>query len=72
VILKCHVFGGKTGPFPMSQVIHVVRHIAMVRFRVEPEQEPTREIGPIANTTHRVLGRAARNCCIVDSHATYG
>jgi hypothetical protein len=50
VNLKCRVFGGKTGPFPMVQDIRVVRPVATVRFRVEPYPEPTRESGPIANT----------------------
>jgi len=50
VDLKCRVFGGKTGPFPTVWVFGVVRPIAMVRFRVEPDPEPTRDVGPVANT----------------------
>jgi len=51
VVLKCRVFGGKTGPFPMGRVFRVVRPVATVRVRVEPEPEPTREFGPVANTS---------------------
>jgi hypothetical protein len=51
VNLKCRVFGGKTGPFPMVRVFRVVRPVAMVRFRVEPYPELAREFGPVANTT---------------------
>jgi hypothetical protein len=54
VSLKCAVFGGKTGPFPMVRVFPVVGPVAMVRFRVEPYPEPTREIGPVANTSDSV------------------
>jgi len=50
VNLKCPVFGGKTGPFPMVQVYCVVRPGATVRFWVELEPEPTRNFGPFANT----------------------
>jgi hypothetical protein len=49
-MLKCRIFGGKTGPFPVGRVFRGVRPIAMIRFRVEPELEPTREFGLIANT----------------------
>jgi hypothetical protein len=38
VNLKCRVF-------------RVVRAVATVRFRVEPDTEPTREFGPVANTS---------------------
>jgi hypothetical protein len=48
--LKCRVFDGKTGPFPMVRVFHEVRPVATVGFRVEPYPEPTREFGPVANT----------------------
>ena len=41
-MLKCRVFGDKTGPFPMGRVFRVVRSVATVRFRVEPEPEPPR------------------------------
>jgi hypothetical protein len=51
VDLKCRVFGGKTGPFPMVLVFRVVRPVATVQFRVEPYLEPTRQIGPVANTS---------------------
>ena len=51
MVLKCRVFGGETGPFPMSQDFHVLRPIATVQFRVEPELEPTREVGPVVDTT---------------------
>jgi hypothetical protein len=50
-MLKCWVFGGKTGPFPVGRVFRVVRPVATVRFRVEPDPEPTREFGPVANTS---------------------
>jgi len=50
VDLKCRVFGGKTAPFPTVWVFRVVRHVATVRLRVEPNPEPTREFGPVANT----------------------
>jgi hypothetical protein len=50
VDLKCWVFGGKTAPFPRVQVFHLVRPVATVRFHVEPNPEPTREFGPVANT----------------------
>jgi hypothetical protein len=49
-MFKCRVFGGKTGPFPVGRVFRVVRPVATVRFRVEPDPEPTREFGPVANT----------------------
>jgi len=50
VLLKCRVFVGKTCPFPIGQVFHVVEPVAKVRFRVEPEPELTRESGHVANT----------------------
>jgi len=51
VNLKCRVFGGKTGPMATVRVFGVVRPVATVRFRVEPYPEPTREFGPVANTS---------------------
>jgi hypothetical protein len=51
VILKCQVFGGKTGQFPMGPVFCVVRPVATVWFRVEPGQKPIREFEPIANSS---------------------
>jgi hypothetical protein len=51
VHLKCQVFGGKTAPFPTVWVFRVVRPVATVRFWVEPNPEPTREFGPVADTT---------------------
>jgi hypothetical protein len=33
------------------RVFGVVRPVATVRFRVEPYPEPTREFGPVANTS---------------------
>ena len=54
VMLKCRVLGGKTGPFPVDRVFRVVRPIPTVRFPVESEPEPTREIGPVANTIHNL------------------
>ena len=51
VNLKCRVFGGKTGPMATVRVFGVVRPIATVRFRVELYAEPTREFGPVANTS---------------------
>jgi hypothetical protein len=56
VDFKCRVVGGKTAPFPTVRVFHVVKPIATVRFRVEPNPELTREFGPIANTEHNVPG----------------
>jgi len=50
VMLKWRVFGGKPGPFQMGPVFRVVKAIATVRTRVEPEPEPTREFGPVATT----------------------
>jgi len=47
-MLGWRVFGGKTGPFPVGRVFHVVRTVATVQCRVEPEQEPTRDFGPVA------------------------
>ena len=55
VNLKCLVSGGKTSPFPTALVFHVVRPVAMVRCRLEPDPEPTRQFGPVANTTHVTL-----------------
>jgi len=55
VMLKCRVFGGKTGPFPMGRVFRVVRRGATVRFQVEPEPEPTREFGPIGITRYELI-----------------
>jgi hypothetical protein len=55
VDLKCRVFGGKTRPFPMVRVFHVVRPVATVRVPVEPHPEPTRKFGPVANTSSRLL-----------------
>ena len=52
VNFKCRVFGGKTAPFPMVRVFRVVRPMATVRVRVEPDPEPTRQFGPVANTIH--------------------
>ena len=49
--LKCRVVGGKTGLFPTSWVFRVIRPVATVRFQVEPDPEPTRQFGPVANTT---------------------
>jgi len=49
VMLKCRVFGGGTGPFPMGPVFRVVRPVAMVQFRVKQKPEPTREFWPVAN-----------------------
>jgi len=51
VDLKCRVFGCKTAPFPTVRVFRVVRPVATVRFRVEPNPEPTPEFGPVANTS---------------------
>jgi hypothetical protein len=51
VDLKCRVFGGKTAPFPTVRVFRVVRPVATVRCRVEPNPEPTREFGPVSNTS---------------------
>jgi len=48
---KCRVFGGKTGPFPTVHAFGMVRPARMVWLRVEQNSEPTREFGPVANTT---------------------
>jgi hypothetical protein len=64
VMLKCQVFGGKTSTFPVGRVVHGVRPIATVRFRVEPEPEPTQEFGPGANTRYYFLNHI---CCYCDS-----
>jgi len=53
VDLKCRVFRGKTAPFPTVRVLCVVKPIAMVRFRMEPNPELTLEFGPVANTSFR-------------------
>jgi hypothetical protein len=50
VHLKCRVFGDITAPFLTVQVFRVVRPVATVRFWVEPNPEPPREFGPVANT----------------------
>jgi len=55
VDLKCRVFGGKTAPFPTVRVFRVVRPVATFRFRVESNPEPTREFGPVANTTYTLF-----------------
>jgi hypothetical protein len=52
VMSKCWVFGGKPGPCPVGRGICVVRPVATIRFRVEPELEPTRDFGPIAHTAY--------------------
>jgi len=49
-MLKCRVFGGKTGQFAMGFVFHMVRLNATVRFGVEPQWEPTQYFAPVANT----------------------
>ena len=51
VNFKCRVFGGKAAPFPTVRVFRVVRPVATVRIRVEPDPEPTRQFGPVANTS---------------------
>jgi hypothetical protein len=53
-MLKCREFGGKSDPFPVGQVVRMVRCVAMVRIRVEREPEPTRKIGPVVNTSQVV------------------
>jgi len=55
VSLKCRDFGGKTAPFPTVRVFRVVRPVVMVRVRLEPDPEPTRQCGPVANTTHMIM-----------------
>ena len=70
VNLKCQVFGGKTGPFPTVKVFRVVRPVAKVQFQVEPDLEPTRQFGPVANTTGvPVLIIWRRRCLILPSKA---
>jgi len=53
VDLKCRVVGGNTAPFPTVRVFRVVKPVAMVRFRMEPNPVLTRESGPVANTSLR-------------------
>jgi len=50
VDLKYQVFGGKSAPFRTVWVFRVVRPVAMVRFQVEPNPEPTRDFVAVANT----------------------
>jgi len=50
VNLKCRDFGDKTGLFPTVRVFHVVRPVAPVRTREEPDAELTRKFWPVANT----------------------
>jgi len=45
-------FAGKTVPIPTVRVFRVVKPVATVRVRVEPDPEPTREFGTVANTKH--------------------
>jgi hypothetical protein len=52
-MLKCRVFGGKIGPFPVGQVFRVVRPVATVWFRVELEPQLTWEFGMVVNTNHQ-------------------
>ena len=47
-------FGVKTGPFPTVRVFRVVRPIATVQFRVEPDLELTWQFEPVASTRHGV------------------
>jgi hypothetical protein len=58
-MLKCRDFGGKTGPFLMDPVFWVVRPIATVQFQVEQDPGPTREFGPVANTTAEMRRQTA-------------
>jgi acyl dehydratase len=46
---------GKTGPIPTVQVLRVVKPGATIQVWVEPDSEPTREFGTVANT--RVVNR---------------
>jgi hypothetical protein len=55
VILKCRVFVGKTGPFPVGRVFRRVRPVVTVRFWVKPEPELIREFDPVADTTDATL-----------------
>jgi len=48
-------FPVETGPKATVRVFRVVRPVATVRFRVELDLEPTREIGPVANTTRGTI-----------------
>jgi hypothetical protein len=58
VNLKCRVFGGKTGPMATVRVFGVVTPVATVRIQEESYAEPTREFGPVANTSHaRIVQR---------------
>jgi len=44
-------FAGKTGPIPTVQVFCVVKPVATVWVRVEPDPEPPQESGTVANTS---------------------
>jgi len=46
-------FAGKTSPISTVRVFHVVKLVATVRVRVEPDPEPTRQFGTVANTTDK-------------------
>jgi hypothetical protein len=50
-MLKCRVFGDKTGPSPGGQVFRVVSPVTTVWSWMDPQPEMTREFGPVANTT---------------------
>jgi len=61
VNFNCRVFGGKTAPFPTVRVFRVVRPVATVRVRVEPDPEPTGQFGPVANTSKSQRNLSQRN-----------
>jgi hypothetical protein len=54
-MLKCRIFVGKTGPFPMGRVFRGVRPVVTVRLWVKPEPEPIWEFEPVADTTDATL-----------------
>jgi len=53
----------------MGPIVHVVRTVTTVRIWVEPEREPTREFGLVANTKFRrqpqILQPTSAQCIIV-------
>jgi hypothetical protein len=72
VNLKCRVFGGKTASFPMVRVFRVLKHVATVRVRVEPDPELTRQLGPVAKISHNknIVERILSANIIISASAT--
>jgi hypothetical protein len=72
VNLKCWVLGGKTAPFTMVRVFRVLKHVATVQVRVEPDPELTRLLGPVANPSHNqyIVERILSTNIIISASAT--